>query len=26
MDRAMAGEAALTFAPKGLDARWAHVI
>jgi hypothetical protein len=26
MDRAMAGEAALTFAQKGLDARWAHVI
>jgi hypothetical protein len=26
MKRAMAGEAALTFAHKGLDARWAHVI
>ena len=26
MDRAMAGEAALTFAQKGLDARWEHVI
>ena len=26
MDRAMASEAALTFAQKGLDARWAQVI
>jgi hypothetical protein len=26
MDRAMAGEAALTFAQKGLDATWAHVV
>jgi hypothetical protein len=26
MDRAMAGEAALTFAQKGLAAGWSHVI